>query len=220
VSDGWCVVFDIDDTLYLETEYVASGFSEVDRYLQVKLGISGFAEQATRIFTSGVRGDVFDLALTNLGVDDVAPLVPLLVGVYREHAPAINLLPDAHAALDRCSAQGWVAIISDGPLASQQGKAGALGLARWASPVILTAAYGVGYSKPHQRAFQEVEHAHRGARFAYVADNPLKDFVSPAAMGWSTVRLRRDGGLHAAAPSGDDVRYEMATLDRLETVLV
>jgi FMN phosphatase YigB (HAD superfamily) len=30
----------------------------------------------------------------------------------------------------------------------------------------------------------------------YVADNPWKDFASPADLGWITVRIRREHGLH------------------------
>jgi putative hydrolase of the HAD superfamily len=33
--------------------------------------------------------------------------------------------------------------------------------------------------------------------FVYVADNPLKDFQAPIAMGWKTVRVRRAQGLNS-----------------------
>lgn len=212
-------MFDVDDTLYLETDYVASGFGAVDAHLRVDRGIMGFLESATRRFAAGARGDVFDLALADLGVEDARQLVPDLVTTYREHAPSITLLADARAALDRCSARGRVAVITDGPEASQRAKVVALDLARWAWPIVLTAAYGDGYGKPNRRAFSDVAAAHGDTQLAYVADNPAKDFVAPAQLGWRTVRLRRIGGLHAAVPSGTDVEHEITDLDHLDDVL-
>ena len=213
-----CVVFDIDDTLYLETSYVASGFLAVDEHLRAQ-GITGFLGEANQAFRAGARGDVFNRALAALSIDDVARLVPEMVLVYREHAPAIELLADAAAALDRYSDRSHIAVVSDGPLASQRAKASSLGLMRWASPIVLTAAYGEGYDKPHPRGFEEVTAAHGASRYAYVADNPGKDFLAPARLGWTTVRVRRVGALHAAVPSGADIQHEVTNLDLLEDVL-
>jgi len=39
--------------------------------------------------------------------------------------------------------------------------------------------------------------------YAYVADNPLKDFAGPGALGWLTVRVRRPDGLHYAAENSE-----------------
>ncbi len=76
-------VFDIDDTLYLERDYASSGFEAVDDWLREQKHVSGFADAAKRLFTDGRRGDIFDVALTTLGVANIAALVPQLVDVYR-----------------------------------------------------------------------------------------------------------------------------------------
>jgi putative hydrolase of the HAD superfamily len=218
VRRPWCVVVDIDDTLYLERDYVLSGLREVDDEV-VRLGARGFREAAEALFEKGVRGTLFDDALRQLGADHLLQHVPRLVGVYRRHAPRITLLPDAVAALDRSRRSGRVAVVTDGPADSQRRKVDALGLRRWADPVVITDLWGPGYGKPHPRGFEAVETAQPGLRMAYVADNPAKDFMEPARRGWLTVRVRRPGGLHEHAPSGADVQAEIPDLTGLEQVL-
>lgn len=218
MTQPWCVVVDIDDTLYLERDYVLSGLREVDDEV-VRLGARGFREAAETLFENGVRGTLFDDALRELGADHLLHHVPRLVGVYRRHAPRITLLPDAVVALDRARRSGPVAVVTDGPADSQRRKVDALGLHRWADPVVITDLWGSGYGKPHPRGFEAVETAQPGLRMAYVADNPAKDFVEPARRGWLTVRVRRPGGLHEHAPSGADVQAEVADLTGLEQLL-
>jgi putative hydrolase of the HAD superfamily len=52
-----------------------------------------------------------------------------------------------------------------------------------------------------------------------VADNPAKDFAGPRSRGWRTVRVRREGSLHAAVASGDDVDAEINGLAELDGAL-
>jgi len=56
------VVFDLDDTLYLERDYVRSGFRAVDAWLASR-GILGFFGEAWANFENGLRGKAFDRAL-------------------------------------------------------------------------------------------------------------------------------------------------------------
>lgn len=212
-----CVVFDVDDTLYLERDYVRSGFEAVGRWAKEALGADGLASVAWAAFEEGRRGDLFDHALAVLGVEPSPEHVQELVRRYRSHRPAISLLPDAVEALGALSGRVPVAVVTDGPVVSQRAKVDALGLARLAAPVVLTAELGEGFGKPHPRAFQLVEAAvgQSGASCVYVADNPAKDFAGPAALGWRTVRVARAGGLHAKVPSGPDVQVEMCDLTSL-----
>lgn len=215
-----CVVFDIDDTLYLETDYVRSGFRAVDALVSQDLGVLGFERRAVRLFARGARGDVFDRCLQEMGLPASPSLVQRLVACYREHDPDIALLPDASVALQAAAAVVPVAVVSDGPLVSQRAKALRLGLATWADPVVLTADRCPLQPKPHTRAFELVAQAHHvdGASCVYVADNPRKDFAGPRALGWRTVRVRRPGGLHAAVDRSD-ADVEVPDLHRLPALL-
>lgn len=206
-----CVVIDLDDTMFLERDYVKSGFDAVGAFLASHDGIEGFAAAAWEHFEQGLRGNTFDVVLTELDVKPSADLVAKLVEVYRSHEPKIEMLPDARAAIDRLRPAATLAVITDGPLESQQAKARAMGAPEWAELIVYTAEFGAGFSKPHARAFELVEQvtgAH-GASCSYLADNPTKDFVAPRALGWHTVRVRRSASLHASIDSGADVDAEV-----------
>jgi len=215
------VVLDIDDTLYLERDYVRSGFAAVGVWARDELGVDDLGDRAWAAFEAGVRRTIFDEALSGAGVEATDDLVPRLVEVYRSHAPTIELLTDARDWLDGLAPHVALAVVTDGPLASQQAKAEALLLSRWADLIVFTETLGSGRGKPHPAAFEQLERevGLAGDRCAYVADNPAKDFVAPHRLGWRTVRVRRVGGLHADVPSGDDVDVEIAGLDELDTAL-
>ena len=215
------VVLDIDDTLYLERDYVRSGFSAVGAWARDELGVDDLGDRAWAAFEAGTRRTIFDEALAGAGVEPGDDLVPRLVQVYRSHAPTIELLADARAWLDGLAPHVALAVVTDGPLASQQAKAEALVLSRWADLIVFTETLGPGRGKPHPAAFEHLERELRlqGERCAYVADNPAKDFVAPRRLGWRTVRVRRPGGLHADVPSGEDVDVEITSLAELDAAL-
>jgi putative hydrolase of the HAD superfamily len=215
------VVLDIDDTLYLERDYVRSGFTAVGVWAEEELGLDGLGDRAWAAFEAGARRTIFDEALAAAGVDATDGLVLRLVQVYRSHAPTIEMLSDARAWLERLDPHTALAVVTDGPLASQQAKAEALRLSRWAGPIVFTETLGPGRGKPDPAAFEHLERevGLHGERCAHVADNPAKDFVAPKGLGWRTVRVRRPGGLHADVPSGDDVDAEITSLDDLDAAL-
>ena len=137
-----------------------------------------------------------------------------MVDVYRSHRPDISLLPDARACLDELRGRVDLAIVTDGPFQSQRAKAAALGLGEWVDSIVFTEELGPGLAKPHPASFQmiEKETGCSGPECVYVADNPAKDFSGPRSLGWSTVRVRRQRGLHSDVDSGSDVDIELGDL--------
>ncbi len=220
-SPSQVVVFDIDDTLYLERDYVRSGFRAVGAWARRSLGVPDLADRAWSAFEAGVRATIFNEALAGAGVESTPELIARLVACYREHQPDITLLDDARASLDAAVLAGPVAVITDGPLASQSAKARSLGLATWSQTMIITESLGPGLGKPHPRAFELVEErlGVDGSQCTYVADNPAKDFVAPHQRGWTTVRVRRPRGLHYAVDGGDDIDHELADMTDLMTLI-
>lgn len=211
-----CVVLDIDDTLYLERDYVRSGFQACSQCFHDPTLQESFRQRAWAAFLAGRRGDIFNHVLKSLS--QPLSMVPQLVSTYRKHSPTIKLLDDAEALLRRLHRELPIAVITDGPRESQRSKVTTLGLQQWCDAIVVTAELGDGYSKPHPRAFQYVARSFglSGQECVYVADNPLKDFEAPHQLGWYTVRVRREGALHAAIPSGSDVDHEVQCLSHLE----
>jgi putative hydrolase of the HAD superfamily len=216
------IVLDIDDTLYLERDYVRSGFTALDRWARHELGIDDFGDRAWAAFEAGTRHTIFDDVLVGCGRRADDAVVTELVARYRTHRPEIELQPDAREALERWADDGVeLAAITDGPLASQEAKTRALNLEQWIAPVIFTARLGPGRGKPHPAAFELAQESLGvdGKRCVYIADNPAKDFGGPKSLGWRTVRVRRPLSLHADAESGSDVDHEVSDLTQVDTVL-
>lgn len=214
MDDRDCVVFDIDDTLFLERDYVRSGFVAVGAWAQRELGIEGFGDRAWADFEAGGRATVFDRALCAYDREPSLEVISHMVTCYRSHQPAVELLADARECLNRLRGRCHLAVITDGPVESQRAKARALGVGAWADMVVFTGELGAGFSKPHCRAFEMVQERLGciAARCTYLADNPAKDFAGPRSLGWTTVRVRRPDSLHHGVPSGDDVDLEIHDL--------
>lgn len=198
------MVFDLDDTLYLERHYVRSGFQQVGEFVRQEFAVDHFTELAWQLFLRGERDRIFDRALKSLRLPSNAALVRELVALYRSHEPTISLADDVLECIRQLSCTCRLALITDGPVASQERKIRALGLQEWIPLIVLTWEWGQKYSKPHPRAFVTVQQRMGISpdRCMYIGDNPAKDFLSPRQLGWKTVRLRRAGGLHSHIESG------------------
>jgi len=187
-------VFDVDDTLYYERDYVHSGFRHVADLVGRSAGErNAVASWLVAAFEAGRRGDTFDRLRAAFPAIAERFSVESLVRAYRGHEPAIELAPDVEPILDALRESGLrLAILSDGPLASQTAKADALGLRRWFDPIVLTASLGPGHGKPATVGFEAIarQWGFSPPSLVYVADNPEKDFAGPRALGWMTVRLR------------------------------
>ena len=191
------LVFDLDDTLYLERDFAFSGFRAVGEWILATRGVEAFSVQCERLFTAGRRSHIFDEALYFLGVQPDKATVASLVEAYRNHVPMIRLAPDAERYLAR-DRKNRRAIITDGHAATQMAKIEALGLDRLVDKVIFTDVWGRAFWKPHERAFETME-SWAGAsphQMVYIADNPTKDFVAPRRRGWLTVQIARPERVH------------------------
>jgi putative hydrolase of the HAD superfamily len=200
--DTWSVhtlVFDVDDTLYPERDYVLSGFKAVDAWLAARQNVSGFYACAERLFSAGCRGRIFDEVLAELGRSEAPEWAPGMLAVYRAHKPTIALTEEAVDILAWSKQRFQLALISDGYLDVQREKAVALGLSGWIACQVFSDEWGREAWKPSERPFREVMARLPGepSGYVYVADNPRKDFIAPRRLGWKTIRFQRTGGEHS-----------------------
>ena len=221
------VVLDMDDTLFLERDYVHSGFAAVDAVVAKEYGLKGFSECAWRLFCAGVRGRIFNEALKEMGVELQSAFVAELVSVYRSHLPRIELTSDSLRFLNAARRHGLhIALVSDGAYVAQKAKVEALGLNTLISPIVLTDAFGRDAWKPNPRGYLEVFErlGGRHSNYIYIGDNPNKDFIAPNALGWRTIRIRRPHGEHAlasastqdGAPHREIVSFDELRVDSLK----
>ncbi len=188
----------MDDTLAFERDYVRSGFTSVANYCSEASTV--YRQEVFNFlmknFADGVRSNAFNLLLEKFSVLAQDTSVEVLVDVYRTHQPQVNFAPGIEELLNTLKDSGVrMAVISDGPLASQSAKAEVLGLVDFCDPVILTDHWGREFWKPHHRAFEKIESKWGIAEkqrdgLVYIGDNPAKDFLAPNQRGWQSARLR------------------------------
>lgn len=193
------LVFDLDDTLFCEKEFVRSGFSAVGEWMQRSLGALDFYEVATGLFERGARGNIFNLALGDLGIEEDPVLIQKMIEVYRTHEPVIQLYEDAQWALSHFSDKPndrALGIITDGYLEVQKRKARALKVTNYVDTILYTDFYGRENWKPSPVPYQEMMRltGFLGTSCIYVGDNPKKDFVTAKALGWQTIQISRADG--------------------------
>jgi len=217
-----CVVFDLDDTLYLERDYARSGFHAVGAWCAERRGLKGIQHQAQALFDQGRRGDIFDAVLEPLGVESETGTVSDMVRIYREHTPHIKLLPDALECLKRLEGRVYLGLLTDGNPVSQRAKIEALGLQSRFDVTVITGEWGTEFFKPHVRGYQYLESQLDMCRnrFVYVADNPSKDFFAPHTLGWNAIRVRRPAGLHEHQECSPEMaRFEVSNLETVPDLI-
>ena len=219
------VIFDLDDTLYPERQFAISGFRAAGAWAKAELGVDGLAEEMTGLLEAGMLGRIFSTVLERHAPNHTPEHVKALHAAYRTAEPELELFADGRRALDHFGRLGPLGLITDGTLAMQAKKVKALGIAPRFAEIVYTDALGPerAYFKPHAKPFEVMASAlgQPGDRFAYIGDNPVKDFVAPNAMGWTTVQIVRDGGIHdqTRVVPGGTPQHRIATLDALADIL-
>ena len=186
LPDNCAVVFDLDDTLYKEREFVYSGFRAVADFIGARTGNITY-ERMVSLFEAG-ETDVFKEVLDerNLLIEKAA-----LIRIYREHSPKLCLKPEVGRLLTELVESGHLlGIITDGRSLTQRNKIRALGLDQWIENIVISEEIGV--VKPAPASFLEMQNRFAGRPLAYVGDNLAKDFLAPKRFGWTTICLRTD----------------------------
>jgi putative hydrolase of the HAD superfamily len=218
------VVFDLDDTLYAERDYVRSGYRAVAGRLAGEGGDAKALEAYLwGCLLGGNSARAFDAAGAHFGLNLSPQRIVELVEVYRSHPPDIRPwggIPEFLGRLHECFRLG---LLSDGFLPAQERKLDALKLRRFFDEVLFTEQLGREAWKPSAAGFEAL--ARRLAlpheALAYVADNPAKDFVAPNALGWRSIQYLRPGQVHAhnPPPPGGQPQRTVRTLEELRAAL-
>lgn len=190
------VIFDLDDTLYPEREYVLSGFRAVAAWAKGHTGkpADETYEALAGLFRQGVRGDTFNRWLAGNGLP--ASLAAQCVEVYRGHVPRIRPFPGVPELLRSLHGRLHLGLLSDGYLDVQRAKWRALALSQYFSAVVFTDELGRENWKPHPAPFRRALSllGVSGAEAVYVADNCAKDFLGARGAGLSGIWARHSEG--------------------------
>lgn len=189
------VVFDLDDTLYPEQEYVYSGFRAVSRQIvQLESGLQGqqVYEMLVAAFHQGDRSTIFNQVLEDLDQRCDEQIIAELISLYRCHRPVLSLKPKVRQMLESLGQHYKLGLLTDGRLPGQRLKVQALGIEKTFDHIVYTEDLGREHWKPSTKGFELMAQTlgcdHNTCM--YIADNCSKDFLAPNKLGWLTVQVQ------------------------------
>ena len=191
------VVFDLDDTLISEKEYIRSGYLHIARIIEDRFAMDKkevFDELMSLFKVSPLN--VFNRLYDKYQIKYSKEMILDLVKEYRGHFPDIQFYDDVLPCLSELKRAGIkVGIITDGYAIAQRKKLKAIQANEYFDEIIVTDELGRDYWKPHPKAFELMKEKFRVNfdEMIYVGDNPEKDFYISKTFPIKTVRIIRDG---------------------------
>lgn len=191
------VVFDLDDTLYKEIDFLKSGYRKVAELVARQYGCDARAiyDQLLKWYYNGENA----FACLNEEYGFGNPVNEYL-DIYRYHHPTITLSDETKDILSKLIEENVVlGIITDGREITQKQKVEALELEQWISMDLVMINEDKKYFKPNHWSFDRMmlkcfeNGIDADATFYYVGDNTEKDFLAPNQLGWDTVCLENNG---------------------------
>lgn len=184
VDKNTILVFDLDDTLYNELEYLKSAYIYIAKKLEPldwkPLFVSMFSKYRCNL-------DVFSELSNRYNIEKTE-----LITYYREHFPNIKPFPgvvELFTSIKRN--KGIIGIITDGRAKTQRNKIEALGLTPYIDHCVISEE--VGTEKPCEENYRIMERKFGPGNYYYLADNLKKDFITPNALGWNTMGILDNG---------------------------
>ena len=188
------VIFDLDDTLYSEKEYVRSGYGKIAAVIPE---VESAAEKLWALFEEKKPAIDELLKKENIQSEEVKKAC---LHAYRYQTPDIHLYKGVAEMLSAFRAEGLkLGIITDGRPEGQRAKLQVLGLETMVDEIIVTDEFGgPEFRKPNPRAFETMKER-LGVEYAemcYVGDNTKKDFIAPEELGMRSIWFKNKDGLY------------------------
>lgn len=187
------VIFDMDDVVYLESEYIRSGFRAVARSFGAEMEESVF-DILWGMAGQGGEQDVFQQLLRQR--PELEGNAEDLEHLYRTHTPDIQMLPEARKLVRLLQGKKVpCGLVSDGDTDVQERKLQALGAEALFDSVLLTQRLSDEPWKVSSLALDITAHDMDllNESLVYVGDKPVKDFIGAQKLSWKTILLEQPG---------------------------
>lgn len=187
------VVFDLDDTLYKEIDFLKSGYRKVAELVAKQYGYDARAiyDQLLKWYYNGENA--FACLNEEYGLGN--PINEYL-DIYRYHHPTITLSDEIKDTLSKLKEEGIIlGIITDGREITQKQKVEALGLEQWMPMDMVMINEDKKYFKPNHWSYDRMmlkcyeKYSDNDFDFYYIGDNTEKDFIAPNNLGWTSICL-------------------------------
>ncbi len=177
------IVFDLDDTLVKEIDYLKSAFRFIARQLDTEN--PALFDEMFGWYKN--KQDVFG----NLESRYENAVKSDLKAIYRNHVPDFDPLSESRKLLVELKAAGHnLGLITDGFSITQRNKIKALDIEHLFDLIVISEEFGS--EKPDARNFK-IFSKFDTQQYFYISDNVNKDFITPNQLGWTTVCLLDSG---------------------------
>lgn len=177
------IIFDLDDTLMYEIEYLESAYREIANLLD-KDNQDHLYQNMIHCYNE--KQDVFALLEAKYSHSKID-----LLDIYRNHFPTIKIGEEVKIVLDYIKGKSYkLGLISDGRSITQRNKLKALDIEHLFEKIIISEEFGS--TKPDFKNY-EVFMDDKNIDYFYIGDNTKKDFVAPNKLGWITIALKDAG---------------------------
>ena len=209
------VIFDLDDTLYSEKQYVKSGYKKIAEYI-------GHQEAEEKLWNYFLEGKpAIDAYLIEIGAENKKAEC---LDIYRSQMPEINLYDDVAELFQSLKENDIkVGIITDGRPEGQRNKIKALGLEKLVDDIIITDELGgVQFRKPNDISFRIMQCRWRVPfeQMVYIGDNLGKDFQAPRQLGMRRIYIMNEEGLYTNKEKVDGILETVIGINGVKEVLL
>ncbi|MDE3181882.1 MAG: HAD family hydrolase [Bacteroidota bacterium] len=206
-------VFDLDDTLYPEIEFLESAYKFIAREIMPYTKSDVYEEMLRRYYS---KENVFEWIVSTYSMKNNKISHSHLLQLYRNHLPEIQLPIQTSNFLMKLKERNIpVGLITDGRSITQRNKLKSLGLDDYFQDVIISEEFGS--EKPHPKNYLFFEDKYPGYEFCYVADNTNKDFVVPKQLGWKIYCLKDRGfNIHKQNLEGFEISEIIDSFQEIE----
>ncbi len=178
------IIFDLDDTLMYEIDFLKSAFKEIADFIDKKNQEELFKLMLIKYHEGE---NVFDFLINNYTNFSKEQLLQM----YRNHFPNVSLNEGADDLLKKIKSKGYkLGLITDGRSVTQRNKLKALKIEDLFDKIIVSEEFGS--MKPNESNFKVFQEPEIDDYF-YIADNTKKDFVTPNKLGWTSICLLDQG---------------------------
>lgn len=216
------IIFDLDDTLYPEAQFVNSGLNAVALFGEEIFGWP--AKESLLFMTHTLKNEgrdfIFNKWLSHHN-SLTKTLLKKCVSVYRTHVPNISLDSDIKNLIRKYSEQYPIYLVTDGNKVVQYNKVCSLDILPFFKGLYITHRFGIKNAKPSLHCFDLIRKREDSdwRSLIYIGDNPLKDFVNLNLMGSLTIRVLTGMHKDMNAPSNYEGKIKISSLLDLTSVI-
>lgn len=178
--DDWIIVFDLDDTLISEIDYLYSGIIYIEKFIYETFKIK-FKNKILNEFQNGTK-DIWGWTCNELKIGQEAK--ENLIWLYRMHKPNLSLSQELQNLIKFLEEKkATLAILTEGRSITQRLKINSINLGKL--PLFISQEFNATKTQPTM--FLEIQKLWPNKKYAYIADNPTKDFIIPNKFNWLSI---------------------------------